>query len=114
MHSSEELCNPCSTRHVAKAVPQAGQMALLPRHVYRSPTDVVGNSNCGRCCPPPYPHTLVIITVVSQQRMKRYEDIGSFWIERGAGKERADVAKREEQLTLKAARRQAAQRSASE
>ena len=38
--------------------------------------------------------------------MKRYEEIGNFWNERGAGRAQADTEKREELLTLKEARRQ--------
>eukprot|EP00903_Cladosiphon_okamuranus_P005407 g5395.t1 len=41
-----------------------------------------------------------------KQRMKRYEEIGNFWSERQAGKTGADLEQREEQQTLKAARRQ--------
>lgn len=38
--------------------------------------------------------------------MKRYEDIGNFWSERGAGKAEAETVKREEYQTTVAARRQ--------
>lgn len=38
--------------------------------------------------------------------MKRYEEIGNFWSERGAGRAQADADKREELMTLKEARRQ--------
>lgn len=38
--------------------------------------------------------------------MKRYEDIGNFWSERGAGKAEAETVKREEYQTTMAARRQ--------
>lgn len=37
--------------------------------------------------------------------MKRYEDIGNFWSERGAGRAQADTEKREEEQTVLAARR---------
>lgn len=39
-----------------------------------------------------------------QGRMKRYEDIGKFWNERGAGKIQADNDEREEKQTVRAAR----------
>lgn len=41
----------------------------------------------------------------AQQRMKRYEDIGNFWCEQRVGNTESDVERREEQQTLKAARR---------
>lgn len=42
-----------------------------------------------------------------QDRMKRYEEIGDFWKNRGAGKRDAEIEAREEQQTLEAARRRA-------
>lgn len=41
----------------------------------------------------------------AQLRMKRYEDIGNFWSKQRAGNTESDVEQREEQQTLKAARR---------
>lgn len=37
--------------------------------------------------------------------MKRYEDIGNFWNERGAGKAEAEIMKRAEALMIVEARR---------
>lgn len=37
--------------------------------------------------------------------MKRYEDIGNFWVERGAGKVQAESEKRAEAQTIMEARR---------
>lgn len=51
---------------------------------------------------------MICVLFVSQERMKRYEAIGNFWCERVAGATQADAEEREEQQTLRAARRQEA------